>query len=225
MINITEQVVKPEENVKHLLELIEELVLDSTKIPILNKLIIDEEKLFALLDGLSKNLPAEMDESKEIVKNKNRILQETQVRATEMLQGAEAKAREMLEISQSKAREMLEASQAKAREMLEGAQTKAKELVESAELKSKETIENAESQAKELLANAEIRSQILMNENEILKRVQVESDSLRMEARANFEKSKDDSDSYADSVLGHLEDKLSKTLVVIRNGREKISQI
>lgn len=203
MINISNSEVKQEQNVKQILEHIEELVLDSTKIPIVNKLIIDEDKLFSLLDALSKTLPLEMDESKEIVKNKDTLLAEAKARALELLQTSEARAREMLQTSEFKSKEMLTY-----------AETKAKELRESSEKESKEKLEYAESQ-----------SALILSEDETLKRVQQEVENLKKESLESYNKTKDDSDNYAEYILDTLETKLSRTLGLIRSGREKISSM
>lgn len=203
MINISNAEVKQEQNVKQILEHIEELVLDSTKIPIVNKLIIDEDKLFSLLDALSKTLPLEMDESKEIVKNKDTLLAEAKARALELLQTSEARAREMLQTSEFKSKEMLTY-----------AETKSKELKESSEKESREKLEYAESQ-----------SALILSEDETLKRVQQEVENLRRESLESYNKTKDDSDNYAEYILDTLETKLSRTLSLIRSGREKISSM
>lgn len=203
MINISNSEVKQEQNVKQILEHIEELVLDSTKIPIVNKLIIDEDKLFSLLDALSKTLPLEMDESKEIVKNKDALLSEAKSRAMELLQTSEARAREMLQTSELKSKEMLTY-----------AETKSKELRESSEKESREKLEYAESQ-----------SALILSEDETLKRVQQEVDNLRKESLESYNKTKNDSDNYAEYILDTLDSKLSHTLTLIRSGKEKIASM
>lgn len=102
-----------EENVKSILDMIEDLVLNSAKIPILNKLIIDEDKLFGLLDELSKNLPQEMSESIEIVENKERILSEADNRAQEMVSSAEMRAKVLVSESEVLKKALLESNNLK----------------------------------------------------------------------------------------------------------------
>lgn len=130
-----------EENVKSILELIEDLVLNSPKIPILNKLIIDEDKLFSLLDELNKNLPAEMSESKIIVDNKERILAEANEKSVEILTSAENKASEVLSASEQKANEMLTLSETKSKELITTAESKAKILISESEVIKKALVE------------------------------------------------------------------------------------
>lgn len=141
-INISKGVIHiSEENVKSILEMIEDLVLNSPKIPVLNKLIIDEDKLFSLLDELNKNLPAEMSESKVIVQNKDRIMAEAEQKSGEMVTSAEKKANEFLSTSESKSKELMANAEAKAKEVVSIAETKAKLLVSESEVIKKALVE------------------------------------------------------------------------------------
>ncbi len=148
-----------EENVKSILDTIEDLVLNSPKIPIFNRLLIDEDKLFSLLDNLRQNLPKEMKEAQTIVINKDKI------------------------------------------------------------------IADANSRAKEMVADAEVRAKLLVSNNEIVKKSKLEAESLKYEVTKELEKTQEEADQYADNVLEKLEGNLSNTLLVIRNGREKLANI
>jgi hypothetical protein len=86
-------IVISEENVKTILDTIEDLVLNSPKIPIFNKLILDEDKLFSLLDTLRQQLPKEMSEAQTIVMNRDKLLLEANNRAKEMIAAAEQRAK------------------------------------------------------------------------------------------------------------------------------------
>lgn len=132
-----------EENVKSILEMIEDLVLNSAKIPILNKLIIDEDKLFGLLDELTKNLPVEMSESIEIVQNKERIMFEANSRATELVSNAEMKASVLVSNSEVLKKALLEVENLK-REF-------------NREVEQKQLQVNAEIQQKQIQVNEEIK--------------------------------------------------------------------
>lgn len=86
-------VINGQENIKYLLDSIEDLVISSPKIPIFNKLLLDEDKLFSMLDTLRQNLPKELNEANEIVNNRNKILSEAEERAKAMINAAEERAR------------------------------------------------------------------------------------------------------------------------------------
>lgn len=196
MINISE------ENVKSILELIEELVLNSPKIPILNKLIIDEDKLFSLLDELNKNLPAEMSEAKVIMENKEKLIAEANEKYSEILSESENKASEILTVAETKSSSIVSIAENKANQMLALAEKKSKELVDTAQLKAK----------------------ILVSESEVIKTALVEVNTLKFEAKKEIELKNNEVYGYAESVLENLESQLSSTITVIRNGMESLSK-
>ncbi len=191
-----------EENVKSILELIEDLVLNSPKIPVFNKLIIDEDKLFGLLDELNKNLPAEMTESKLIVENKERILAEADQKYAELLNSAESKSNEILSSSE----------------------LTSKELVSNAEIRSKDLLTQAEIKSKDLVVSAETKAKLLVSESEIIKKALVEVNSIKYEATKEIDSKNNEVYGYAETVLEKLEEQLSDAISVIRNGRESLSQ-
>lgn len=89
-----------EENIKSILDSIEELVLSSPKVPIFNRLIIDEDKLFTLLDDLQQQLPKEIAEAHNIVMSRDRILADANNRARDMIASAENRAKSLISNSE-----------------------------------------------------------------------------------------------------------------------------
>jgi hypothetical protein len=148
-----------EDNVKSILDMIEDLVLNSPKIPIFNKLIIDEDKLFSMLDTLRQKLPKEMNEAQSIVQNREQILSE------------------------------------------------------------------ANNRAKEMVTTAELRAKVLVSNNEIVKKSILEAETVKYEVKREMEKNQEEADKYADQVLEHLEGRISNALSIIKNGRDKLSQV
>jgi hypothetical protein len=106
-------IVISEENVKSILDLIEDLVLNSPKIPIFNKLIIDEDKLFSLLDSLRQQLPKEMSEAQSIVMNRDKLLSDANNRAKEMISTAEMRAKVLVSNNEIVKKSLLEAESLK----------------------------------------------------------------------------------------------------------------
>lgn len=102
-------IVISEENVKAILDSIEDLVLNSPKIPIFNKLIIDEDKLFSLLDSLRQQLPKEMNEAQTIVMNRDKLLSDANNRAKEMISTAELRAKVLVSNNEIVKKSLLEA--------------------------------------------------------------------------------------------------------------------
>lgn len=81
------------------LDKIERLLLDSPKLPLVNRVLVNEDALFELLDTLRQQLPAELEQAKQIVAHKSAIMAEAQRRAEQVVAGAEKKARQMVQDS------------------------------------------------------------------------------------------------------------------------------
>lgn len=61
-------------NSDKLLEDLESLVLNASKMPFTNKKMIEEEELLQIIDDLKASMPAELDESKKFWQKKIKLL-------------------------------------------------------------------------------------------------------------------------------------------------------
>jgi len=93
---------------------IEELVLDSTRIPLLGKTFVDEEELLDRLDLVRINLPQAFEEAVEIVRQKEEILLQAEEYAQDIIEAAQQRAAELLDEMGIVRQAELEASQIRA---------------------------------------------------------------------------------------------------------------
>lgn len=243
MISISEEV-KNTEDVKTILESIEELALNSSKIPIINKLLLDEERFFALLDILNKNLPEEITQSKEIVFSRDRILNDAKLREKELIETAEARAslmtseHEVIKKASVTADAIIKQAEEKAITLTSGTQhdydqviNKAKEQALEYSKKVKEDAQTSVSKAKEdadvLIKGAREQAEALRKTSqekiaEIMKKAHAEAENVMKKAKEDYNKTLDDSDQYADYVLAELETSLESMVSAIKKGKEKI---
>lgn len=75
---------------------LEEMILDSPKIPLTRRTLVDEEQLLDQLDLIRLNLPSAFQESDIIVRHKDEILQEAEEYAQEIVTMAEQRAARIL---------------------------------------------------------------------------------------------------------------------------------
>ncbi len=75
---------------------LEEIVLDSPRIPLTRRTLVDEEQLLDQLDLVRLNLPIAFGESETIIRHKDELLQEAQLYAQEVIEAAEQRAAELL---------------------------------------------------------------------------------------------------------------------------------
>lgn len=76
---------------------LEELILDSPRIPLSRRTLIDEEQVLDQLDLIRLGLPPAFQEAAEIVRHKDEILLEAEQYAQEILESAERRAAQILD--------------------------------------------------------------------------------------------------------------------------------
>ncbi|NJM61228.1 MAG: ATP synthase F0 subunit B [Oscillatoriales cyanobacterium RU_3_3] len=75
---------------------LEEIVLDSPRIPLTRRTLVDEELLLDQLDLVRLNLPIAFQEAETILRHKDELLHEAELYAQEVIEAAEQRAAELL---------------------------------------------------------------------------------------------------------------------------------
>ncbi len=128
-----------EQGILDLVQRLEDLVADSHRVPLTNKVLVDEQELYGLLDELRRVLPEELAQARFIVRDRDRILAEARETAERLVsQGREEGARlageaEVMRLAQAEAEEILEKAKAVAREIRLGADRYADEVLSKVE--------------------------------------------------------------------------------------------
>ncbi|QJW44376.1 ATPase [bacterium BFN5] len=74
--------------IEEILDEIENILVDSTRVPFTNKLVIEEDDVIRLLDELRDVLPQEIKDAAKIVSERQRILEEAQKEAQNIVDQA-----------------------------------------------------------------------------------------------------------------------------------------
>ena len=125
-------------DVERILEELENLVLESTRVPLTKKRVIEEEPLSVLMDELRLVLPNELKHARQVLGEQQRILQEAQNEAKRIVDQAKEKAdllvREelIMQEAQEKSRNLLMKSQQEAESMRAAAESYANKLQKDA---------------------------------------------------------------------------------------------
>jgi len=93
----TEQAANQSETVKRLdiqqsLNVLEELILESPRVPFSGRTLVDEDQLLEQLDRIRLNLPTVFQEAMQIVQQRDRIISEAHQYAQDMMDAAEQEA-------------------------------------------------------------------------------------------------------------------------------------
>lgn len=65
-------------NIDELLDELENLLIDASRVPFTNKRVVEEDDLARIIDGLRDALPKDIAEAKQIVSERKRILEDAQ---------------------------------------------------------------------------------------------------------------------------------------------------
>lgn len=84
-------------NVHKILDEIERLVLDSKRVPLLNRTLVNEDQLLDLLENLREQLPVEIEQARQVAQQRQAILGEAQKKAEHIMALAESKSKELIQ--------------------------------------------------------------------------------------------------------------------------------
>ena len=72
-------------NSDKLLEDLESLVMNASKMPFTNKKMIEEEELLQIIDDLKESMPSELEQSKKVLAERDKIISDAQHHADSMV--------------------------------------------------------------------------------------------------------------------------------------------
>jgi len=123
-------------DVLKILEEFEEKILDSPKIPLTGKVLIDEEELLTFVDKIRSMLPDEISKAKGVLESREKLITKAKNEAEEILERAKQQGErwlsesEMLKIAEERAREIINKANATASELKIGAKQYAIDTLE-----------------------------------------------------------------------------------------------
>ncbi len=123
-----------------LIDRLEEAITEGRKVPLSSMVMIDEEKIFEIIDEMRATLPDELKQARWIVKERQ-----------DMLEEAEKEAQQIIEAAKEEAKKIASES-----EVVKLAEKQASEVIEAAKAKEREIRLSAEDYADEMMANLEV---------------------------------------------------------------------
>lgn len=139
-----------------IIEELEALVLQSARIPLSTKTIVNEEKFLQLIDTLRQQLPDTINQAEQILAMQKNILLEAENKAKAVVTEAEDKARKMIQEVEEMLRRKMEGT-----DIMKVAKEESDKMIQEARTLGKEVREGAEKYAKEVLTDLESQVNIL----------------------------------------------------------------
>ncbi len=116
---------------------LEELIEGSSKIPLTRRVMVDEERIFDLLDRVRTTIPEEIRQAKWVIQEREKVLDDSQKEAMRILENAQKQVEKQADES----------------EVVRQAKVVAEEIVTKAEMEAGELQEGARQYADNILEN------------------------------------------------------------------------
>lgn len=144
--------------VEEILEEMENIMLESGRVPFTNKRLVEEDDMTRLIDELRDAMPSQLVEAGRIVSDRQRILEEAQQKSDEIIQQAKAYHSKLTDENL-----ITRQAQEQANEIVTSARKEAEQTIQEAERKAAEIMEIAQKSAQELALDAMVYADQVFN--------------------------------------------------------------
>ncbi len=110
-------------SIEDLIEMLEDLIHDATRVPFGKKSMVDVAKLNDIVSDMRLVLPTEIRQAQKVVEDKNRIIHDAEKEAENIIRKAEQRRRELIEES-----DIMKESRRRATEVISAAQARCTDL-------------------------------------------------------------------------------------------------
>ncbi|WP_058486336.1 hypothetical protein [Defluviitalea phaphyphila] len=144
------------ESILKLLELMEDILDNSSAVPFTGKVMVNKEELYEIITDIRLKLPNEIKQSKWVLEERNKILIDAQKEAENIIKEADDKLSKLIDENEvtkkayEQAEEIIENAKKNSREMRLGAIEYVEEILLAVENTIKQTLENIHNESSKL---------------------------------------------------------------------------
>jgi vacuolar-type H+-ATPase subunit H len=190
------QIVKNDINIQEELERLEDIVLQSPRIPLSGKTIVDENDLIEQIDLIVNSLPQAFNRAQDIINREQNIIQSSRDEAEKWIESAKHRAAQILDESG----------------IIRQAEIEAQQLLLQARQEADERVRQAMAEAENIRRNAE--KELEQYQEQVISQCQ--------ERQAGADNYAADVLEHIESHLFNLSENVQYQLKVIQNGRQEI---
>lgn len=123
-----------------LIDKLEDVIATTRRVPLTSSVVVNERKIYEIIDEIRATLPDELKQARWIVKERQEMLEEAEKEANRILDEAKEKANalaaetEIVKLAEQQAAEILDAARAREREIRLGAEDYADEMLANLEV-------------------------------------------------------------------------------------------
>ena len=146
-------------NSDKLLEDLESLVMNASKVPFTNKKMVEEEEILQIIDDLKESMPAELEQSKKILAERDKVIADAQHHADGMV------ARRRLYRQLTEESELVRQAQERANQVIQTANDSSEQLKNSSITYAGDVLKYVESTLEKTLSSIQQNRESLLKNN------------------------------------------------------------
>ena len=147
-------------NSDKLLEDLESLVMNASKVPFTNKKMVEEEEILQIIDDLKESMPAELEQSKKILAERDKVIADAQNHADGMVAQAKDYIAKLTEES-----ELVRQAQERANQVIQTANDSSEQLKNSSITYAGDVLKYVESTLEKTLSSIQQNRESLLKNN------------------------------------------------------------
>ncbi|WP_287770510.1 ATPase [Megasphaera sp.] len=147
-------------NSDKLLEDLESLVMNASKVPFTNKKMVEEEEILQIIDDLKESMPAELEQSKKILAERDKVISDAQHHADGMVAQAKDYIAKLTEES-----ELVRQAQERANQVIQTANDSSEQLKNSSITYAGDVLKYVESTLEKTLSSIQQNRESLLKNN------------------------------------------------------------
>ena len=147
-------------NSDKLLEDLESLVMNASKMPFTNKKMVEEEEILQIIDDLKESMPAELEQAKKVLSEKDKIISDAQHHAESMVAQAKDYIAKLTEES-----ELVRQAQEHANQIIQNANDSSEQLKNSSITYAGDVHKYVESTLEKTLSSIQQNRESLLKNN------------------------------------------------------------
>ena len=147
-------------NSDKLLEDLESLVMNASKMPFSNKKMVEEEEILQIIDDLKESMPAELEQAKKVLAEKDKINSDAQHHAESMVAQAKDYIAKLTEES-----ELVRQAQEHANQIIQNANDSSEQLKNSSITYAGDVLKYVESTLEKTLSSIQQNRESLLKNN------------------------------------------------------------
>lgn len=206
-------------------EILDELIetVETAKgVPMSSSAVVNRAVMLDLLDDLRDAFPTSLEDAREILEQRDEIVDSARAEAQRVQETSTAEARQMVDSARAQAEREVSEANAAAEQARSRAAAEADRLVSGARAESESVRSRARDSAERAVASGRAERDRLVSQHEVHRTATAQAEQILGEAQRQAGKLRGDADKYVESSLSDLSLTLQRLMTTVERGRDKV---